>query len=281
MPTDTRGPSLAIVTCLKNEGEDLVEWLAFHRAIGIHRFVVYDNESTDATARILDAVPFRDEIVVRRIADPSPQKAAFADAIERFRGTIDWAAFIDGDELIVPLGDRALGDLLAGLEAEDVDGLGLHWRVFGSSGLETRPPGLMSEAFVRRAGDGFAANRHVKSLVRLPRITEMVTQHYFRTRGRYLLDDGSAPPAGFEGIAPRASFTRGFAIHHYITKSRAQCERKIARGRPKPAWSDKKYRPPTYFTHFDNNPYLDRRAAEIIAPVRDAVLELRDRIGRD
>jgi hypothetical protein len=109
----------------------------------------------------------------------------------------------------------------------------------------------------------------------------MVTQHYFRTCGPYLLDDGSEPRADFIGVARRQSFAGGFAIHHYITKSHAQCLAKIARGRPKPNWSSAKHRPASYWTHYDRNEVEDRRAADVIAPIRDEVLRLRDEIGRD
>ena len=67
-------PRLAIVTCIKNEGEDLVEWLCFHRHIGVSEFVIYDNLSTDATSRILAGVPFRDTIKVHRVREEAAQK---------------------------------------------------------------------------------------------------------------------------------------------------------------------------------------------------------------
>jgi hypothetical protein len=276
-----RRPELAIVTCIKNEGEDLVEWLCFHRLIGVSRFVIYDNLSTDATQRILASVPFRSEITVRRISKESPQKAAFADALRRFRNVLDWVAFIDGDEFIVPLGETPIVQKLGELQAGGYDGFGIHWRVFGSSGHEKRPPGLVTESFTRRAADTFPANRHVKSIVKIARVEAMVTQHYFRMRGSYALDDGTEPPADFIGVTEQASFANGFAIHHYITKSHAQCLTKIARGRPKPDWSVKKYRPPTYWNDNDRNDVEDHRAEQVLAPIRQDVLGLRDEIGRD
>jgi glycosyltransferase involved in cell wall biosynthesis len=271
-------PSVAIVTCIKNEGEDLVEWLCFHRQIGISRFVIYDNLSTDATARILETVPFADEITVHNIADGFPQKAAFHDAVRRYRDELDWVAFIDGDEFIVPLGEITLVEKLAEMQARGVDGLGLHWRIFGSAGHKVRPAGLVTESFIRRAKDDFRANRHVKSIVRIGKVQSIVTQHYFRVSGRYLLDDGSGPPADFKGIAQQATFEQGFAINHYITKSYAQCMQKIARGRPRPDGSRGKYRTNSYWTSFNRNQWPDDRAAEIIAPIRDDDLRLRDEI---
>lgn len=273
--TAAKGPSLAIVTCIKNEGEDLVEWLCFHRRIGVSRFVIYDNLSTDATARILDNVPFKDEIVVHRIADEEAQKVAFLDALKRYRDELDWVAFIDGDEFIVPLTEGSLLDKLAELERLGVDGFGIHWRIFGSSGFEERPPGLLTKSFTHRAHDNFAPNRHVKSVVRIGAVQAMVTQHYFRLRGTYLLDDGTEAPPEFRGVTPRATFTQGFAIHHYMTKSRAQCMQKIARGRPKPSTSKVKFRTPRYWSLHNRNDVKDEHAAQIITPIEDYVLQCR------
>jgi glycosyltransferase involved in cell wall biosynthesis len=275
-------PRLAIVTCLKNEGDDLVEWLCFHRHIGVSRFVIYDNISTDATARILRAMPFQDEITVHRVADESAQKIAFKDAIKRYRSELDWVAFIDGDEFIVPFGKVSLLKKLAELEAQGVNGFGIHWRIFGSSGLQKRPDGLLTEAFTQRAKDGFKPNRHVKSVVKLAAVQTMVTPHYFRVSGVYRLDDGTGPPPDFEGVvSAKPTFTQGLALHHYITKSHAQCMRKIARGRPRPSSSPIKYRPESYFDRNDRNEVEDHKAARIIAPIREEVLQLRDKIGRD
>jgi hypothetical protein len=272
-------PSLAIVTCIKNEGEDLVEWLCFHRLIGVSRFVIYDNLSTDATLRILDAVPFRDEIEVHTVTDESAQKVAFRDAITRYRGSLDWVAFLDADVFIVPLGETSLLDKLAEFEAKGIDGFGIHWRVFGSSGHIYRPPGLVTRSFTRRAADRFFANGHVKSIVRLSAVKQMVTQHYFTVSGKYLLDNGTEPPPDFKGHLPAASHTQGFAIHHYITKSRAQCMKKIARGRPRPGDSKTKYRPMSYWRIYNRNGVRDFRAAGVIKPIHAEVWKLRKEIA--
>lgn len=59
------GPELVILACLKNEAEDLVEWLCWHRHVDVDRFLLYDNESTDRTRAIIEAMPFADRIELR------------------------------------------------------------------------------------------------------------------------------------------------------------------------------------------------------------------------
>ena len=44
------------VTCVKNEGSFLLEWIAFHRLIGVTNFLFYPNDCTDATDRLPDAL---------------------------------------------------------------------------------------------------------------------------------------------------------------------------------------------------------------------------------
>ena len=55
-----------LIACMKNEGPYIVEWVAYHRAIGIDNFVIYTNGCEDGTDEILQrlqalgVVQFRD-----------------------------------------------------------------------------------------------------------------------------------------------------------------------------------------------------------------------------
>ncbi|MFN4129742.1 MAG: glycosyltransferase family 2 protein, partial [Paracoccaceae bacterium] len=44
----------AIVTTMKNEGPFILEWIAYHRAIGVDDFLIYTNDCTDGTDTMLD-----------------------------------------------------------------------------------------------------------------------------------------------------------------------------------------------------------------------------------
>ncbi len=44
---------VAIVTTMKNEGPFILEWLAYHRAIGVTDFLIYTNDCTDGTDTML------------------------------------------------------------------------------------------------------------------------------------------------------------------------------------------------------------------------------------
>ena len=44
---------LSVVCAVKNEADDLLEWLHFHRLAGVDHFYLYDNESTDETRTVI------------------------------------------------------------------------------------------------------------------------------------------------------------------------------------------------------------------------------------
>ena len=54
---------LTLVSIMKDEGDAPLEWVAFHRAVGISRFRIYDNGSTGESADVLKRLGQTVEIV--------------------------------------------------------------------------------------------------------------------------------------------------------------------------------------------------------------------------
>lgn len=44
---------LAICVIVKNEAPYMKEWIDYHRLVGVEKFYVYDNESTDSLLSVL------------------------------------------------------------------------------------------------------------------------------------------------------------------------------------------------------------------------------------
>ena len=47
MPAERKGAYLAASTICRDDAEYLPEWIEFHRLVGVERFFLYDNGSTD------------------------------------------------------------------------------------------------------------------------------------------------------------------------------------------------------------------------------------------
>lgn len=155
--------SVAIVTCMKNEGPFILEWLAYHRAIGIEGFLVYTNDCTDGTDTLLDLL--QEKGFVQHRENPfegtglKPQHAALqaAESEEVVTGS-DWAISMDVDEFLnIKTGDGTIGALFDALP--DANLIACTWRLFGNNDVHTYSDRFLIEQFDHCAPE-FATKPH-------------------------------------------------------------------------------------------------------------------------
>jgi glycosyltransferase involved in cell wall biosynthesis len=134
---------LSIVAIAKNEGSYILEWVSYHKAIGVDHIYIYDNGSTDSTVNVIRK--FIDDGYVTLIEYPGDkmQLKAYNNAIDTFANNSAYIAFIDCDEFLV-----ADGDIKSKVECifntnHKVGSVTLNWAMFGSDGYESRPEGLV------------------------------------------------------------------------------------------------------------------------------------------
>ncbi|MEE2944852.1 MAG: glycosyltransferase family 2 protein [Pseudomonadota bacterium] len=136
---DTSKNSVTIITTMKNEGPFILEWIAYHRAIGVDNFMVFTNDCTDGTDEFHDLLqakgivqhrdnPFRDNGL-------KPQHAALqAGEKEDIIKNADWVICMDVDEFInIKTGDGTLKALFEAVD--DANMISLTWRLFGNSDI--------------------------------------------------------------------------------------------------------------------------------------------------
>ncbi|MCG6901885.1 MAG: glycosyltransferase family 2 protein, partial [Rhodobacter sp.] len=128
-----------IVTCMKNEGPFILEWLAYHRMIGVDDFLIYTNDCDDGTDAMLDALQAKG--LVQRRDNPfgdtgtKPQHAALQAAqSEDLVRNAGWIISMDVDEFInIHVGANRLDDLYAAIG--DAGLISLTWRLFGNDDI--------------------------------------------------------------------------------------------------------------------------------------------------
>lgn len=154
----TTGPGrgdVTVVTCMKNEGPFILEWLAYHRALGIERFLVYSNDCSDGTDRMLDLLQDRGLVQHRdnpyRRTGQRPQHAAFLAAEdEEIVKDADWLVCLDVDEFInIHAGAGRIADLFAA--AGDANMISMTWRLFGNADIAAFEDVPVTRQFTRCA----------------------------------------------------------------------------------------------------------------------------------
>lgn len=262
--------TIAAVTCIRDEADIIEEWLAHHLALGIQRIHIFDNGSEDGTRARVEAIARQEPGVTIqdwRPASGEPQQAAFAAGLELMRAEdVEWCAFMDADEFIGNGRRDAAGaaerfaDFLARHEAHAA--IGMNWAIYGSSGHQTRPPGLIQENFLRRAPDDFSVHRHIKSIVR-PRFT-MGVHHvhgfsleapYVNAAGEEIVwrtqeHGGAVPPFAYTETAPCLDEWR---INHYFCRWRGRWEEKMRLSRLRAVF----WRSEQDWVHHDRNEVFD------------------------
>ncbi len=219
---DSPGFGVVIVCIVKNEADYLEEWIAYHVALGVDHFIVYDNGSTDSSAALLER--YQNHGLVTRIDWPlgGGQLAAYNHALRFFGRVARWLAYYDVDEYLVPLADDDIPSFLA--RFPDVAVVRVPRFEFGYSGHRTPPPSLAIDAYTQVANvldlDPDLPPR-VKSIVRPEAISAVDIHLAFPADvTRPGLPTGTAEDE-----------VRGLAqLNHYYTRSFEEFEAKRTRG---------------------------------------------------
>lgn len=241
---------LAVCAIAKNEGPYFKEWIDWHLSMGVEKFYIYDNESTDTTREVL--APYIESGVVEYIYFPGYRKqlAAYDDCLERHRLDTRWIAFIDLDEFIVPVRDKSIPEFLG--RFEDAPVVEINWLVYGSGGAKKKLPGGVMERFKRHSLPGHILNRHVKSIVDPRRVFSVIGCHEVaRIKGKALDSHGNVITKNFRDREPQQDVIR---INHYAVRSFEEFIEKQSRGR---ASGKKRTVPTSYFEEYDLNDIKD------------------------
>lgn len=218
---------LAVCAIAKNEGSYFKEWIEWHRKMGVEKFYIYDNESTDCTKEVLE--PYIKSGIVQYHYWPGyrMQLAAYDHCIETYRLEMRWLAVIDLDEFIVPVKDKNVPDFLRPLE--HFASIEINWLIYGSGGAQKHEPGDVMERFKCHSLPEHKLNTHVKSIIDPRRVCTMTGCHEAaRISGKAADSHGCPLTKGFRDRTPLQDVIR---INHYAVKSYEEFLEKQNRGR--------------------------------------------------
>ncbi|KMK67330.1 glycosyltransferase family 2 protein [Puniceibacterium sp. IMCC21224] len=231
---------ITAVTCVKNEGPFLLEWIAYNRLIGVSDFLFYSNDCTDGTDRLLDRLAACG--LVHHLPNPAKGRNYQMEALQHAaRQNIvrdaDWVWVADVDEFLnIHTGNNSIPALINA--CGDPQAISVTFQFFANGGVTTfkdRP--VISQFTHSHNPDLWCADFaiEVKTLVR----TDFPLQYFGAHRPFFRNDlpeqqqpvwtDGSgrAVPAKFRVAAnprrlrkfPAAGAREHATLNHYALRS--------------------------------------------------------------
>lgn len=241
---------VGICAIAKDEGPYFKEWIEWHQKIGVEKFYIYDNDSTDDTKEILR--PYVEAGIVEYTFFPGFKKQleSYDDCLKKHRFDTRWIAFIDLDEFIVPIKDKSLPEFLK--RFEEFPAVEVNWLIFGSGGEKRRLPGTMMQRFRYHSQPDHILNRHVKSIVNPRMVFSMIGCHEVaRISGKAADSHGNPITKNYWNREPQQDIIR---INHYAVRSYEEFKEKQDKGR---AAGKTRRISDDYFTRFDLNDIKD------------------------
>ena len=129
---------VAAVTCVKNEGPFILEWIAYGRVIGIENFLFYSNDCDDGTDHLLDGLDVAG--IVTHLPNPARGRKYQIEALRHARRQpvitqADWVWNADVDEFLnIHKGRGTVQDLVEACGHPDA--ISVTHQYFANNGVE-------------------------------------------------------------------------------------------------------------------------------------------------
>jgi hypothetical protein len=245
---------VGVCAIVKNEGRYLKEWMSYYLSIGCDHFYVYDNESSDTTAGILEAAR-RAGVCTSyswpRKAGEKPQNKAYEHWFTTHSTEVDWILIVDADEFLNLRCGSNVRDLIA--LRDGADQIAIYWRMFGSSGRQDYQPGLVMER------------------IKWPQV------HYCDLQPDSVFTDSEgAAIVNVHAAQPLSNVSYQTAqLNHYFTKSREEWTIKRNRGKADVQEDHQaRYRDENDFAVYDRNDEDDTSILRHVVEVKKIMSDL-------
>lgn len=210
---------------VKNEAWSLMEWIAYHQAIGVDNFIIANNESSDNTLELIQYLQKVVNIVVFDFPTPEnerPQIPAFNKILADYKNQFDYMMFIDLDEFVLPLNENFhINNTIEQLFDANVSALAMNWCNYGSNGQIFRENGLVISRFDKHAHISMPANRHYKTLFRTDSVNRFINPHHVELKNGIYINGKKELLKNYEGRhgLSESVVWDNIRINHYVVKS--------------------------------------------------------------
>lgn len=226
---------LSVCSVVKNEAPYIKEWLDYHILVGVKRFYIYGNASTDSLKDVLKPYIKQGVVVYKHYSKEIEQVQAYNECIENYKDKTEWLAVIDTDEFIIPMKNATIPEFLN--EYKKYPGIGINCINYDSDGHKSKPQGGVLENYTRVHYDDQCFDNHrIKCIVNPRKVSAYTDLCYAQ-----YLDDKNAVDENFKeikGWTYKDTKDKAFSdtvsvnkirINHYFCKSEEEYRAKLKR----------------------------------------------------
>ena len=222
---------LTLGSILKQEESYIEDFIKYHRAVGVERFVFLDREYYP----LKELLKNYDDVEIIHYPDVpgNIHMEAWANIIRHTKGKTKWLACIDADQALVPVQTDDVREVLK--DYEQFAALYVNWHTFGDSGHQTRLPGSLYERFLMRGKFDDVHNVHVQFICQPDRAAGRAASNphlIVLNNGETVVNTNKIPIViSCVGLPTLPAYHNKLWIAHYMVKSREEWDIKNAKGR--------------------------------------------------
>lgn len=219
----------------KHEGLYLKDFIDWHKALGVDKFVIYDEGSDHETLKVLEPYCWREDVEYIPSTKHPAQYQSYWNCIQRYVGITEWILFLDIDEYINPHGldDLNLKNFLKKFNHPNIGAVGMAWNCFGTSESNLYEDSPVWERITMRVdyeGKEKHHTRHIKSFIRPQCVATVNDPHFFPMKqGFYTVDPNNRVLHTSEWKSWDFPMDQ-INISHYVTKTKEEWVKKFERG---------------------------------------------------
>ena len=159
---------LTLGSCTKQEESYIVDFIKYHRSVGVQHFVFLDREY----GPLYDLIGKEPDVEIIHFPEypENNHMEGWGKLIRHNKGKTQWLALIDLDQALVPVKTNDVKEVL--MDYENYASLQINWHTFGSSHHETREQGSVYERFLLRGPDNVVYNLHTQFICQPDRTWE-------------------------------------------------------------------------------------------------------------
>lgn len=231
-----RNDKVDLVVCaiVKDEAPYIKEWIDYHLMVGVKRFYIYDNDSSDNLKQVL--LPYIRQGLVIYIYYPgkAKQMPCYNEFIKQYGEKTEWVAFIDIDEFVIPMQNATIPEFLE--DYKEYPGVCINWVSYDSNGHKKQPKGGVLQSYTRVHYDENLVPFHlIKSIVQPGRVSEIINPHFALYKNDEMAVNENKEPV--RGDLVERAYIAPYSvdkirINHYYCKSAQEAEAKVIRGTP-------------------------------------------------